>query len=102
MQVGNLLIRLFKISLKNKKIVHFTTHNEKQANYVEHFIKTIKSWLYRYMTENNTSRYIDILPQIVDSYNKIWHSGIRSEPINVTKQMKRFYGGKCIGLNINM
>ena len=38
------------------------------------------------MTENNTSRYIDILPKIVDSYNKTWHSGIRSEPINVTKK----------------
>ena len=38
------------------------------------------------MTENNTSRYIDILPKIVHSYNKTWHSGIRSEPINVTKK----------------
>ena len=37
------------------------------------------------MIENNTSRYIDILPKIVDSYNKTWHTGIRSEPINVTK-----------------
>ena len=55
------------------------------------------------MTENNTSRYIDILPKIADSYNKTWHSGIRSEPINVTKKkMKTFYDGKCIGLSINI
>ena len=76
---------LFQNNLNERDIVHFTTHSEKQANYVERFIKTIKSRLYRYMIENNTSRYIDILPKIVDSYNKTWHTGIRSEPINVTK-----------------
>ena len=54
------------------------------------------------MTENNTSRYIDTLPKTVDSYNKTWHSGIRSEPINVTKKMKIFYGGKCIDLSISI
>ena len=54
------------------------------------------------MTENNTSEYIDILPQIVDSFNITWHSGIRTEPINVTKKMKTFYGSKGIGLCINI
>ena len=72
--------------MNTKNIIHFTTHSEKQANYVEHFIQTIKSRLYRYMIERNTTRYIDILPQIVESYNKTWHSGIRSEPVNVMKE----------------
>ena len=43
----------------------------------------------RYMSEKRTNRYIDILPKIVNSYNKIWHSGILSEPINVTKQNEK-------------
>ena len=51
-------------------------HSEKQANYVERFIKTLKSKIYRYMVEKNSPRYIDVLPKIVDSYNKTWHSGI--------------------------
>ena len=34
------------------------------------------------MVEKNSARYIDILQKIVDSYNKTWHSGIRSEPVN--------------------
>ena len=75
----------FQNYVDSKNIVHFTTHSEKQANYVERFIKTIKSKLYRYMIEKNSSRYIDDLPKIVDSYNRTWHSGIRSEPINVNK-----------------
>ena len=76
----------FQKLLKDKDIVHITTHSEKQANYVERFIKTIKAKIFRYMSENKTSRYIDILPRLVNSYNKTWHSGILSEPINVNKE----------------
>ena len=47
------------------------------------------------MVEKNTPRYIDILPQLVDSYNRTWHSGIHSEPINVNKKIKNNSGGKC-------
>ena len=75
--------------MKSKDIVHIVTHSEKQANYVEHFIKTLKSKIFRYMIEKNSAKSIDILPKIVDSYNRTWHSGIRSEPINVNKQNEK-------------
>ena len=67
----------FQTFLKGKNIVHFVTHNEKQANYVERFIKTLKY------------RYIDVLQKIVTSYNHAWHSGIRSESVNVNKQNEK-------------
>ena len=76
----------FQNYVESKNITHFVTHSEKQANYVERFIKTLKSKIYRYMVEKNSPRYIDVLPKIVDSYNRTWHSGIRSEPINVNKK----------------
>ena len=41
------------------------------------------------MVEKNSPRYIDVLPKIVDSYNRTWHSGIRSEPINVNKKNEK-------------
>ena len=41
------------------------------------------------MVEKNSARYIDILQKIVDPYNKTWHSGIRSEPVNVTKRNEK-------------
>ena len=75
----------FQKYVKSKKITHFVTHTEKQANYVECFIKTLKSKIFKYMVEKNSARYIDVLPKIVQSYNRTWHSGIRSEPINVNK-----------------
>ena len=70
---------------KDKGIPHTVPHSEKQANYVECFIKTIKSKIYRSMVERNSAQYIDILPKLVESYNRTWHSGIHSEPINVNK-----------------
>ena len=59
----------FQTFVKRKHIAHFVTHNEKQANYVERFIKTLKSRIGRYMIEKNTRRYIDVLQKIVTSYN---------------------------------
>ena len=55
--------------MKSKNITHFVTHNEKQANYVERFIKTIKNKIFKYMVEKNSPRYIEVLPKIVHSYN---------------------------------
>ena len=75
----------FQTNLKNKSIAHFTTHSEKQANYVERFIKTIKSRIWRHMRATDSTRYIDVLENLVQSYNKSWHTGILSEPINVNK-----------------
>ena len=79
----------FQTFVRGKNIVHFVTQNEKQANYVERFIKTLKSRLSKYMIEKNTCRYINVLQKIVTSYNHTWHSGIRSEPVNVNKQNKK-------------
>ena len=41
------------------------------------------------MVEKNSPRYIDVLPKIVDSYNRTWHSGIRSEPITGRERLIR-------------
>ena len=79
----------FQTFVKGKNIVHFVTHIKKQANYVERFIKTLKYQISRYMIEKNTRRYIDVLQKIVTSYNHTWHSGIRSEPVNVNKQNEK-------------
>ena len=49
----------------------------------------MKSRISRYMIEKNTRRYIDVLQKIVTSYNHTWHSGIRSEPVNVNKQNEK-------------
>ena len=92
----------FQKYVKSKKITNFVTHTEKQANYVERFIKTLKSKIFKYMVEKYSPRYIDVLPKIVQSYNRTWHSGIRSEPFNVNKTKEKQLWCKCIGQKNHM
>ena len=41
------------------------------------------------MAEKQTDKYIEILPKVLHSYNRTWHSGIKSEPINVTTENEK-------------
>jgi hypothetical protein len=79
----------FQDLMKKEKINHFVTHSEKQANYVERLIQTIKRRLFRHIVHYNNPRYIDDLNSLVDSYNNTFHSGIHSKPKEVTKENER-------------
>ena len=83
----------FKAFMKEKGINHFFTHNEKQANYVERFIQTLKRKIFRYMKEFKTNKYIDKLPNFVSAYNKTFHSGIQEVPkqVNETNESKLWW-----------
>ena len=75
----------FQRFLKKEDIHHFVTHSEKQANYVERFIQTIKRKLFQHMIVNNNARYIQSLPVFVKMYNHKKHSGIQERPIDVNE-----------------
>lgn len=75
---------LFQQLMAQEGINHFTTYNEKQANYAERFIQTIKKKILRFVVSQNNLRYIDNMQDFVDSYNNTFHSGIQSEPSGVT------------------
>ena len=75
--------------LRKSGIHQFFTNNEKQANYAERFIKTLKSKIFRYLAAHNTERYIDVLDKIVKSYNHTFHSSIRMTPVEVNKSNER-------------
>jgi len=74
---------------KDKGIEQIFTGNEKQANYAERFIKTIKNKIFRYLTFNHTRRYLDVLPDLVRSYNATYHKGLKAVPRDVNKQNER-------------
>jgi len=71
--------------LKDQDIDYFTTQNEGKANYAERLIKTIKNKIIRFITHNNTRRYIDKLQDMVDSYNHTVHRSIGMQPAKVTE-----------------
>ena len=40
--------------------------------------------MYRYFTAKNTHRYVDVLPDLVYSYNRSYHRSIQMAPADVT------------------
>ena len=74
--------------LRRQHIEYFTTDNEVKSNYAERAIKTIKSKLFRYMTVNNTFKWVDALASITLGYNKTYHRSIKMAPRDVTPEIE--------------
>ncbi|RLJ22609.1 hypothetical protein DJ031_00475 [bacterium endosymbiont of Escarpia laminata] len=85
--------------LEKYGIQHFSTYNEEtKASVVERFNRTLKTRMWRYLTHKETWRYIDILPDLVRTYNDTPHRSIEMAPSQVddTNQeevWQRLYGG---------
>ena len=79
----------FQNFVKKEEIRHFTTNNEKQANFVERFIRTIKTKIFGFVIFKNSKRYIDSLQDIVYSYNHTFHQGIYHIPSQVNKKNEK-------------
>ena len=69
-----------KTYLDGEGVGYFNTTNETKANFSERGIKTLKSKLTRYMTEKQTHRWVDVLSDMTDSYNKTYHRSINMTP----------------------
>lgn len=66
--------------------IQFRTITDPQvkASIVERLNRTLRDRLYRYFTFKNTKRYIDVLQDLVNSYNHASHSTIKMAPAAVT------------------
>ena len=73
-----------------KNNVHlFFTNNETKANYAERLIKTVKKKIFRYFSAEKTRRWIDVLQEMVSSYNRTYHDSIRMAPKEVNKKNEK-------------
>ena len=57
-----------------------------KSSVVERWIRTMKEKMWKYFTNNNTSVYIDILPDLVKNYNNTRHSSIKMTPVEASKK----------------
>jgi len=74
------LIDKFQSMLRRHGIHFYTSENYYiKAAVVERFCRTL-----RYFTFKNTRRYIDVLQDLVDSYNGTYHRSIGMAPNDVT------------------
>ena len=84
--------------LRKRGVHHFSTHNaETKASVVERFNKTLKARMWRYFTKVQTWRYIDVLQDLVRTYNDTRHRSLGMAPSQVTarnqeKVWQRLYG----------
>jgi len=71
--------------LEDLHIKHITSLPYKPSSnrQVERFNRTIKGMIQQYMAASNSSRYLDVLPKIVENYNNTYHTTIKSTPAAV-------------------
>lgn len=84
--------------LKNNGIRFFTTFNTTKASVVERFNRTLKTKMWKYFTQNNTYNYVNVLNDLLFSYNHTYHSSIKKLPAEVNSTNERevwftLYGG---------
>ncbi len=71
--------------LQSKGVESFTAESDVKAGYSERAIKTIKAKIYKYMTRENTFKWVSALQQITESYNGSVHRSIKMAPESVNE-----------------
>ena len=74
----------FQSMTKRYDMKFYTSENEGiKAAVVERFNRTLKTKMYRYFTAKNTRRYVDVLPDLLHSFNHTYHRSIGMAPVEV-------------------
>lgn len=79
-----------KSFLRQRGVILFSTDQELKAQIVERFNRTIRDKIKKYLIYAKTLKYIDVLPQLLQSYNRAKHRSLRGfSPIEVNKQNEK-------------
>ena len=71
---------------KENRINFYTTENDDaKASVVERFNRTLKSKMWKYFTFKGTHRYVDVLNDLLHSYNHTFHRTIKMSPSEVNR-----------------
>ena len=70
---------------KENGIIHYSLRGPHKASVAERMIQTLKGRIEKYLWQNKTKRYIDVLQSIVDNYNKTHHRSIGMAPVEVNR-----------------
>ena len=70
------------------KMVIYVLTGKMKGSIIERFNRTLKTRIARYMTENNTKRWVDIINEICSDYNHSYHRAIKMRPVDVSYKNK--------------
>ena len=59
----------------------YSTYNERKSVAAERLIRTLKTKIYKYMTEISKNVYVDKLDDIVNKYNNTYDTTIKMKPV---------------------
>lgn len=76
----------FQEYLKKRNVNHYSTFSMMKASVVERFNRTLKNNMWKYFSLNGSYRWIDVLPTLIDEYNRRKHRTINMRPIDVTRK----------------
>lgn len=79
----------FQDFLKENKVNHIIAYGVHKASYAERVNKTLENRLFKYFYEKQTFKYIDIIDEIVFSYNHTRHSSTGWAPADVNLKNSR-------------
>lgn len=63
--------------------LYFAYNQDTKASVVERFNRTLKAKMFKYFTARGSRRYIDVIDQLLQSYNNSYHQSIRMRPNEV-------------------
>ena len=78
--------RPFLNLLRNNKIIHFSVYSDRKCAIVERFNRTLKTRMYRSFTARGTHRWVDILQNLLNGYNKSKHRSTKFAPNDVSNE----------------
>ena len=94
--------RVVQKFLRDTNVDFFTTENDDiKAAVVERFNRTLKERMWRYFTKTNSTRYLDVLPDLVRTYNHTFHHSIRRAPSEVNTKNQEDVWYQLYGRNKN-
>jgi hypothetical protein len=71
---------------KANEIEMYSTENEEKSCVVERWNRTMKERMFKYFTANDTTKYYNILDEMVDKYNNTYHSSIKMTPVEASQK----------------
>jgi len=78
-----------KLLFDLRHIKHIILRDGSKASVVERWARTLKNIIQKYLHANNSKRYIHVLQDIVDNYNRTIHSRTKFRPMDVNQTNQR-------------
>ncbi len=90
---------IYRVLVEKYGMAMFILKEPLKASMAERAIRTLKTRIARYMTENNTKKWIDVLQQLADAINNTKNRSIGMSPNSVNFEnrelvFKRLYGSR--------